>query len=161
MTDDLDATSPAQMRALAHPMRHRILLALGEDDATISQLSHRLRTHKGNVAHHLRVLVDAGLVKRGRTRTVRGGTEQYFVRAARRMRFGAGDDGAATRAMLATIADELSADEDHLLNRRRLRLTARQAAALAEHLDRLVNELEPASGRERHYSVLVGLWSDS
>jgi hypothetical protein len=31
--------------------------------------------------------VQAGLVRRGPTRTVRGGTEQYFVRAAERFQF--------------------------------------------------------------------------
>lgn len=63
MDDALDARSAAHRKALAHPTRHRILRSLGSDGATVSQLSHRLQTHKGNVAHHLKVLVDAGLVR--------------------------------------------------------------------------------------------------
>ncbi|MDE9366634.1 helix-turn-helix domain-containing protein [Luteipulveratus sp. YIM 133132] len=163
MTDDagpptFDAGSPAQMRALAHPMRHRILAALREDGATVSQLSHRLRTNKGNAAHHVKVLVAAGLVRRGPRRTVRGGTEQYYVRVAPRIRISPGEDGVVTRAMLATMAEEIPTDDDHLLNHRRLRLTARQAEALADYLDRLVNELESANRREREYGVVVGVW---
>ena len=86
-TDDLlDVTETDQLRALGHPARMRLLLSVGADGATVSQLATRLGTNKGNVAHHLAVLERAGLVRRGRTRTVRGGTEQYFERVARRLR---------------------------------------------------------------------------
>lgn len=157
LVDDLDAGSPARLRALSHPLRHRILAALRRDGATISQLSHRLRTNKGNVAHHLGVLVAAGLARKGRTRTVRGGTEQYYVSVGRRVRFGGGRDGAPVRAMLATVADEIPPD-DHLLNLRRLRLTADQAAALGEHLEQVINDLRPAGPRELEHGVIVGVW---
>ncbi|AKU15576.1 ArsR/SmtB family transcription factor [Luteipulveratus mongoliensis] len=157
-TDALDATSPAQMRALSHPLRHRILSSFGDEGATISQLSNRLKTNKGNVAHHLGVLVEAGLARKDRTRTVRGGTEQYYVRVARRLRFSTGDGGAATKAMLATMGEEIPPDDNHLLNHRHLKLTAAQAAALSEHLDRVVNDLQPANKREAEYGVVVGVW---
>ena len=35
----LDASSPEQLKALAHPLRQRLLYALGERPATISQLA--------------------------------------------------------------------------------------------------------------------------
>jgi len=53
-----------------------------------------------HVAHHLNVLLEAGLISKGPTRTVRGGTEQYFTRPARRIRFEGGSDGAALVAMM-------------------------------------------------------------
>lgn len=157
LADVLDATSPARLRALAHPLRNRILTTLDQDGATISQLANRLRTNKGNVAHHLGVLVAAGLVRKGRTRTVRGGTEQYFVPVSRRVRFGGGRDGAALRVMLANVADEIPPD-DHLLNHRHLRLTAAQAAALTEHLEQVITDLRPARAPEAEYGVIVGVW---
>ena len=83
----------------------RLLLSLGDDGATVSQLSTRLGTNKGNVAHHLAVLERAGLVRRGRTRTVRGGTERYFERVARRIRTPGGAASGHTAALLQTVAD--------------------------------------------------------
>src|SRR3954451_1356722 len=141
---------------MSHPTRHRLLVELGEDGATVSQLANRLMTNKGNVAHHLKVLVDAGLVRRGRTRTVRGGTEQYFVRAARRFRFEQAPDALA--AMMTNLAVELAGDQQALLNHRVLRLTRRQAGALAAHLDAIVSKLEPAGDRERRYGVVVSVY---
>jgi DNA-binding transcriptional ArsR family regulator len=156
VTELLDATGPAYAKAMSHPTRHRLLVELGEDGATVSQLANRLTTNKGNVAHHLKVLVEAGLVRRGRTRTVRGGTEQYFVRAARRFRFEQAPDALA--AMMSNLAEELAGDQQALLNHRVLRLTRRQAAALATHLDTLVSNLEPAGEREQRYGVVVSVY---
>jgi DNA-binding transcriptional ArsR family regulator len=54
---DVAVTTPEQFKALGHPMRHRLLFALGRDEATISQLAATLGSNKGNISHHLRVLV--------------------------------------------------------------------------------------------------------
>lgn len=159
-TDILDVTETDQLRALGHPARMRLLLSVGADGATLSQLATRLGTNKGNVAHHLAVLEKAGLVRRGRTRTVRGGTEQYFERVARRIRTpgGAASSG-HTAAMLATVADEVdAAPGDPLLHLRRLRMTQPQAAALGAHLDRLVADLPDGRASDPLHSVLVGLY---
>ncbi len=152
----LDASGPAYARAMGHPTRHRLLVELGEDGATVSQLANRLATNKGNVAHHLKVLVETGLVRRGPTRTVRGGTEQYFVRAAKRYRFPQAPDALA--AMMSNLTEELAVDQQALLNHRVLRLTRSQAAALAAHLDAIVNDLKPAGDRERRYGVVVSVY---
>lgn len=157
IAQDLVADSPAQLRALSHPMRHRLLRALPADGATISQLSRLAKTNKGNVSHHLRVLLDAGLVTRGHTRTVRGGTEQYWMPVARRLRFPAGD-GETTDAMLRAIGEEIPHDDDHLFNNRRLSMTAEQAQHLSEHLDRLVNELPDGDTGLPSYSVIVSVY---
>ena len=158
MDDDLEITTPAQMKALAHPMRHRIWRELGTEGATISQLTHRLETNKGNVAHHLGVLVASGLARKGRSRTVRGGTEQYYLRTAARLRFGAGDDGEATAAMLGSVGAEIQRAKRPLLTHRAVRLTRVQAEALGRHLEKVVDELEPAGPREASYGVLVSVY---
>src|SRR5690348_13344454 len=101
-----DATGAKHARALSHPTRHRLLLELGEGAATVSQLTNRLMINKGNVAHHLAVLVEAGLVTKGPTRTVRGGTEQYYVRPARAIKFESGPDNSTLFAMMSNLANE-------------------------------------------------------
>ena len=83
-TDLLDVTDTAALRALGHPARMRLLLSVGADGATVSQLSTRLGTNKGNVAHHLAVLERAGLVTKersGRRKVVR--TNMEALRLAR------------------------------------------------------------------------------
>ncbi len=157
--DILDVDDPVRLRALAHPARLRVLLSLGAEGATVSQLSTRLATNKGNVAHHLAVLERAGLVRRGRTRTVRGGTEQYFERVARRLRTPGGAASGHTAALLAAVADEVdAAPGEPLLHLRRLRMTPHAAAALSEHLDRLVADLPDGRSSDPGHTVLVGVY---
>jgi DNA-binding transcriptional ArsR family regulator len=157
VTDPLQITTPEQMRALAHPTRYSLLRQMGADGATISQLANRLSTHKGNVAHHLGVLERAGLVRKGPTRTVRGGTEQYYVPVARRLLFDDGE-GDATAAMLRSVGEEIVRAKQPLLTHRTLHLTRRQADALAKHLEQVVDGLEPADSREPTYGVLVSVY---
>ena len=157
--DLLDVTDTRQLQVLGHPARARLLLGIGAEGATVSQLSARLGTNKGNVAHHLAVLERAGLVRRGRTRTVRGGTEQYFERVARRIRTPGGTASGHTAAFLQTVADEVdAAPGEPLLHLRRVRMTPQQAAALAAHLDRLVGDLPEGRAFDPAHSVLVGLY---
>lgn len=157
MTHDLlDVSGPQYAKAMSHPTRHRLLHELGQNGATISQLANRLPANRGNVSYHLNVLVQAGLARRDRTRTVRGGTEQYYVRTARRYRFEDSPDALA--AMLTHLTDGLAADPDALLNHRVLHLTPPQAAALATHLDSLVHNLRPADSREPQHGVVVGVY---
>ena len=59
-------STAAQFKALGHPMRHRLLLALGQGQATISQLAAALGSNKGNIAHHLKVLDGRGPGQPGR-----------------------------------------------------------------------------------------------
>ncbi len=157
MSDVVKITELAQLRAFAHPLRHRIWRELDPGSgATISQLSHRIGTNKGNVAHHLGVLVAAGVARRERTRTVRGGTEQYYVRVAEKILVENRDSMAA---MFASTAEEVATDSGALLVHRTVRLTARQATELRAHLERVVDELRPSSDeRERSYGVLVGCY---
>ncbi|MFF1918414.1 helix-turn-helix domain-containing protein [Streptomyces sp. NPDC058239] len=58
------------------PLHGRLPFALGHRPATISKLAVQLDAKKGNVAHRLKVLREAGLVHIAETRQVRGGTEQ-------------------------------------------------------------------------------------
>ncbi|TXK18667.1 helix-turn-helix domain-containing protein [Homoserinibacter sp. GY 40078] len=155
----IDVDSPRQAKALAHPMRMQLLMELPDEGATISGLAQSMQTNKGNVAHHLRVLQEAGLVRVGRTRTVRGGTERYFVRTIRRMRTSGGEQGQQIIATLSVAAAEMAADRrDPLVHLRQLRLSASQAEALSAHLEHMVDGLEPAPAGAPDHGVLVAVY---
>jgi DNA-binding transcriptional ArsR family regulator len=157
ITDALQVRTAAHFKALAHPFRHRLLFALGPGPATISQLAGGLDTATGTVAHHLKVLTEAGMVRPAHTRQVRGGTEQYHERTYRRL-VGETVDSGTTAAMLGAVAEELTGDPDPLLHLRHLRLTPAQAQRLRATLDDLVGDAEEATSDQPRYGVLVALY---
>ncbi|MFF5069939.1 helix-turn-helix domain-containing protein [Micromonospora olivasterospora] len=157
IAEALEARTPAHFKALAHPFRQRLLYALGAGPATISQLAAGLGAAKGTVAHHLKVLTEAGMVRVAHTRQVRGGTEQYHERTYRRL-VGGAHDPATTTALLRAVGEELAGDDDPLLHVRHLRLTPAQARRLRSTLEDLVAAAEEAGPDEPRYGVLVGLY---
>lgn len=154
---DAEATAiatPQQYRALGHPVRHRLLFALGQA-ATLSRLAADLGISKGSAAYHLKVLRQAGLVRLERTRQVRGGTEQYFKRTAQRMKY---EDGDATKALFAAVTDEFLTDgSDPLLLVRSVRLSSAQAERLRLAMEEIVHGQEDEEDGSRHV-VMVGLY---
>jgi DNA-binding transcriptional ArsR family regulator len=159
--DVLEIVAPEHFAALAHPLRQRLLFALGHQPATIRQLAAQLDAKKGNVAHHLKVLREAGLVHVAETRQVRGGTEQYYQRMARHMVV-AEPQAAGTTAMLAAVAQELdlSPAETHL-TLRHLRLSPTKARELGEALAKLVDEAEENAEDQPLHGVLVALYQQA
>ena len=155
----LEVTSAAQYAALGHPLRLRLLFALGRKTATISQLAAQLDTRTGNVAHHLTVLREAGLIRLAHTRQVRGGTEQYYERVARKLVF-TGEQADAQKALtLRVLSEEIShAEPDPFLLLRHIHLTRAQAQQLADTLTELVDGIEEAGEDEPRYRLLTGLF---
>ncbi|WP_282695433.1 ArsR family transcriptional regulator [Streptomyces sp. CC208A] len=94
-------------------------------------------------------------------RQVRGGTEQYYQRTARRMVV-AEPQAAGTAAMLAAVAQELdrSPIEPHL-TLRHLRLSPAQARKLGETLTSLVDDAEEAAEDQPVHGVLVALYQQA
>ncbi|MEV4943421.1 ArsR/SmtB family transcription factor [Streptomyces zaomyceticus] len=156
--DVLEIGAPEQFAALGHPLRQRLLFALGHRPATAGRLAAQLDAKKGNVAHHLKVLREAGLVHIAETRRVRGGTEQYYQRTARHM-IVAEPQAAGTAAMLAAVAQELGrSPADTHLTLRHLRLSPAKAAELGRALTRLVDEAEESAEDQPLHGVLVTLY---
>jgi len=148
-------TTPQQFKALGHPMRHRLLFALGQGEATISQLAAALGSNKGNIAHHLKVLTDAGLALPAGTRQVRGGTERYYRRAHPVLRF---HDAATTQMVFSAIAEEVAAAEpEPFLILRTLRLNPRHVEQITATLHNLAGEEDDADDDPR-YGLLLGLY---
>jgi len=157
--DVLRIGTPEQFKALSHPLRQRLLFALGHEPATISGLAVSLAVHKGSVAHHLKVLREAGMVHVVETRQVRGGTEQYYQRTARKLEV---RDAPAEHnaAVFTAVAHELSrAPEEPTVVLRHLRLTPAAAERLSAELLRLVESQEDAG--DAVHGVLVALYKRS
>jgi DNA-binding transcriptional ArsR family regulator len=153
--DTASVATPQQFKALGHPMRHRLLFALGQGEATVSQLAATLGSNKGNIAHHLKVLTDAGLVLPAGTRQVRGGTERYYRRAHRALQF---NDAMLTHVAFSAIAAEIAAAEpEPLLILRTLRLNPGHAEQIAGSLRDLAGEQDDADEDPR-YGLLLGLY---
>jgi len=83
LADRIALTLPSQVKALSHPIRTTILGLLHERAATVSELAVALGRPKSTVAHHVKVLADAGLVQVVRTRRVRAIEERFYGRTAR------------------------------------------------------------------------------
>jgi DNA-binding transcriptional ArsR family regulator len=76
-------TRPEQVQALGHPLRNTILGLLHERAATVSELATAVDRPKSTVAHHVKVLTGAGLLRVVRTRRVRAVEERFYGRTAR------------------------------------------------------------------------------
>lgn len=154
MDDVTQVSAPEQFKALGHPTRHRLLFALAQRRATMSQLAADLGTNKGNVAHHLKVLADAGLVRVSGTRQVRGGTEQYYERSFGALEF---TDQATTGAAFQALAAQIAAADDPFLALRTLRLTPEHASRIAAVLNDLTAEQGDGDDQPR-YNLLLGFF---
>jgi DNA-binding transcriptional ArsR family regulator len=83
LVDQIVVTAPAQLRAMADPLRATILDLLLERAATVAELAAAVKRPRSTVAHHVNVLVDAGMLRVVRTRRVRAIDERYYGRTAR------------------------------------------------------------------------------
>ena len=67
-----------QMKALAHPLRQKILVELSERIASPSELAEELHEPLGNVSYHVRMLVDLGCIELVKTTPRRGALEHHY-----------------------------------------------------------------------------------
>ena len=79
-------TEPSQLKAIAHPVRTRLLTALEAKARSAKQLATDLDLTHGNVGHHLKVLERAGLVEVVEERRVRALVERIYAPSFERMR---------------------------------------------------------------------------
>ena len=70
-------------KALSHPLRHKILIRLNERSASPSQLAGELGEKIGNVAYHVRTLVELETIELVDTKQVRGTVEHFYRATAR------------------------------------------------------------------------------
>ena len=105
-----DIDDPRYVKALAHPLRIRILAMLADRVASPVQLASHLDATLGTVAYHVRTLHGLGLVELVDTRQRRGATEHYY-RAREHPRFPddawAGLAPVAKQRMLSAILQQI------------------------------------------------------
>jgi DNA-binding transcriptional ArsR family regulator len=66
------------VKAIGHPLRHRLLLAYNQKTASPNELANELGEPLGNVAYHTRILLDLEAVELVDTAQRRGATEHYY-----------------------------------------------------------------------------------
>src|SRR5437868_15354767 len=83
LADRIALTEPSQVKAISHPLRTTILGLLHERAASVSELAVAVGRPKSTVAHHVKVLNEAGLIQVVRTKRVRAIEERFYGRTAR------------------------------------------------------------------------------
>src|SRR3954454_22839921 len=73
-----DVTDQKYVKAMAHPLRLRILAALEHRTASPSELADELDAPLGNVSYHVRQLHGLGLLKLVKETPRRGAVEHYY-----------------------------------------------------------------------------------
>ena len=167
LADQIVVTAPAQLRAMADPLRATILDLLLERAATVAELAAAVQRPKSTVAHHVNVLVAAAMLRVVRTRRVRAIDERYYGRTARVFYVGVvnrpGEDPTTVHANALSVAaaESVPAHEADDLRTilRHARIPAERAAELWEQVMALAGEFAalPRSG-DTVYGFAAGLY---
>ena len=167
LADRIALTTPAQVKAISHPLRTTVLGLLHERAATVTELAVALQRPKSTVAHHVKVLAEAGLVQVVRTRRVRAIEERFYGRTARMFYVGV-ERGPESDELPRDFNDfEVAATESAAAFRdgklwgflRHARISEAQASEFWERMAKLVTEFDqlPRSG-ETMYGFAVGVY---
>jgi len=167
LADRLALTTPVQVKALSHPLRTTILGLLHERAATVAELAVAVERPKSTVAHHVKVLTQAGLVQVVRTRRVRAIDERFYGRTAR-MFYVAVEQTPEGEQLPRDFNDfEVAALESADANRsgklwgfvRHARISETQVSEFWERMAKLVSEFEqlPRSG-DTMYGFALGVY---
>jgi DNA-binding transcriptional ArsR family regulator len=151
-----------EARALANPLRLRILRLCLDHEMTNEELAARLGRDAGSVLHHVRMLVDAGFLeptpeRRGR----RGAIERPYRATGKSWTLDVGEGRSITMALVDAFRAEIAeaAPEDVVSTSRlgvRLRPEARDA--FADRFQALIEELKDADDPEGEpYGFFLGL----
>lgn len=127
MTDETPEAKPAinpaasarEIKALAHPLRLRILRLCGLNELTNKQLADRLGQDPGTMLYHVRQLLSTGFLEPGEVRTGESGAlEKPYRSTGRSWRLDTALDDAGSSGPLAPIdalREELAESGPHAL----------------------------------------------
>jgi DNA-binding transcriptional ArsR family regulator len=159
--------TPAEFKAMAHPLRLRILRLCLDDALTNKELADRLHQNPATVLHHVRMLVDAGFLRAERPRTgVKGALEKPYRATGKSWilsaeQFPADQRLASELAMMDAVRAEVveaGADNIHELSRVALKLGDDSRVELEERLREVIKDFvdrdEPDGSL---YGLLVAL----
>jgi DNA-binding transcriptional ArsR family regulator len=99
VADRPDEAQKRLIKAISHPLRHRVLTVIDEEgEASPKDVARKLGEPIGRVSHHVRVLAGLGAIELTRMEPRRGATEHYYRAAVKRFF----DDEAAANLPPAT-----------------------------------------------------------
>ncbi|MGD9996819.1 MAG: ArsR/SmtB family transcription factor [Ilumatobacteraceae bacterium] len=87
LAESVEADTPARLKALGDPLRALVLDLVLERAMSVTELAERVRRPRGTVAHHVALLVDAGLLQVVATRRVRAVDERFYGRTGYTIHF--------------------------------------------------------------------------
>jgi DNA-binding transcriptional ArsR family regulator len=160
---EVDVDTPARLKAIADPLRLLITDLVLERAMSVTELANRVGRPRGTVAHHVDVLVDAGLLYVVRTRKVRAMEERFYGRTARTIKTPeSAYDGDLpffrdARSMIDRSPE--AAELPSVFTMRSVRVPEELAATFAERVMELALEFSRMPrGGDREYAFLVGLF---
>ncbi len=167
----LTITTAQQFKAVADPVRSRILGIIQNQPATAKQIADRLGIWPGAAGHHLQVLEAAGLAQVVAKRLVRGIVAKYYTRTARIFSYEMPREvtgGVSTSVEIITsAANELSETLSEGGDERCLqvgfphaRLSPERAREYEARLNAIIEDLlhEPPDATAEVYGVCVGIF---
>jgi DNA-binding transcriptional ArsR family regulator len=155
--------TPARLKAASHPLRSLVLDLVMERAMTVTDLAELTGKPKGTVAHHVTVLLHAGLLQVVRTRKVRAVEERFYGRTGRTLYWPTLPDE-NDLPFFADARSEFDRNASHLddwsgFTLRHARISPEHARAFTERLMALTLEFTqlPHSGK-REFAVLAGVF---
>lgn len=163
LDDVVAADTPTRLKALGHPLRQLLVDLVLERAMTVTELAELSGKAKGTVAHHVDVLVDAGMLRVVRTRRVRAIEERFYGRTARTITF---PDHAHDPRDLPFVADarrearlDAPSDTPGGFTYRHARIPAELAAEFTDRVMQLALEFtQLPRGGDIEYGFLVGVF---
>jgi DNA-binding transcriptional ArsR family regulator len=167
LPDTVEVSTLEQLRAIADPLRATILDLVLERAATVAELAAAVERPKSTVAHHVNVLVQAGMLRVVRTRRVRAIDERYYGRTGRTLSVGVvrrpGDPETpvCVNGLSVAAAESVPAHEADTLytTLRHARIPAQAASQFWQRVEALIREFTqmPRSG-DTVYGFAAGLY---
>ena len=153
-----------EVRALAHPLRQRILRLCLDEELTNKQLAERLGADAGTVNYHVRKLVATGFLAAGAVRRgARGALEKPYRATGKSWTIDIGEGGTVTTLAVvdALRAEIVEAGDDAVeqMVRLGLRLDDGSRDELAGRLVQLAEEFKAreAAAEARPYGLFLAL----
>lgn len=167
LADDLALDSPERLKAIADPLRSLIVDLVLERAMSVTELASLTGRAKGTVAHHVDVLLAAGLVQVVHTRKVRAMEERFYGRTARTFVF---PDTASHSSGPLPFLDDVLSEIDHAayfepadvagtFTYRRARIPAAHVREFERRVHALALEFtDLPRGGDREYGLYLGLF---
>ncbi|GLV60073.1 hypothetical protein KDH_68960 [Dictyobacter sp. S3.2.2.5] len=175
MRDELILETPEQVRALAHPMRQRIVNLLTDAPYTNKQMATRFEVTPPRLYFHVRELLTAGLIEIVSEQPKGGVIEKYYRAVARVIRLGSQTGAAANAEGLTAKTLEVVRQEFMQANRHfdyhlpqlsfayePIRVSTERLERIQNHLDALREEIyqamqDPERASREHFVALAYL----